>query len=568
MKKPYSLFPIFKKIALVAVSFFAFQVFSGAQTPFDPYACFGYLTLPNTKEPSDDFFSTQRVHDISIRFEQKNFAQMLDSFHISKSEEMVLASVFIDGTEYKNVGVAYRGISFMLNGKRNPFHIKLNYIDKKQNHNGVKWIKLSNALRDPSMVREVLGYEIARKYMPAPRANYTNLTINGENRGVYVNVESPSEEFLSRNFSGYTGGSLFRCAMEPTADQERQCESRKFGSLGFEENPSCYLKNFEMRSKDGWDDLIELTRYLMKNSEQIDKILNVDQTLWYLAFNNVCVNLYSYSGGLSNNYFLYKDKKGKFIPIVGDLNFAFGTFKNTGVGTDFTLEQLQELDPLLHANNALKPLISQLLKNPDYKKLYLSHVRQIVNDWFESGLYEKRAAELQKTVESAVINDKTIGYSPEEFKKSMTTTVGQLSKVPGLTELMSRRAKFLKKHPEVGGVLPPIVTDIRFSTRDKYSSSRVESFKFRVSVDRFPKRVRVVWRAKGETDFQNLDLFDDGEHGDGRAGDKNFGNTILPSGKFSEIEYYIVAENSVLMSVEPNNYMFKLKTTSLEELNQ
>ncbi|MFM2268102.1 MAG: hypothetical protein RL757_1543, partial [Bacteroidota bacterium] len=115
MKKPYSLFPIFKKIALVAVSFFAFQVFSGAQTPFDPYACFGYLTLPNTKEPSDDFFSTQRVHDISIRFEQKNFAQMLDSFHISKSEEMVLASVFIDGTEYKNVGVAYRGISFMLN---------------------------------------------------------------------------------------------------------------------------------------------------------------------------------------------------------------------------------------------------------------------------------------------------------------------------------------------------------------------------------------------------------------------------------------------------------------------
>jgi spore coat protein CotH len=38
--------------------------------------------------------------------------------------------------------------------------------------------------------------------------------------------------------------------------------------------------------------------------------------LWMLAFNNVFVNLDSYTGGFSQNYYLYKDENRRFNPVV------------------------------------------------------------------------------------------------------------------------------------------------------------------------------------------------------------------------------------------------------------
>ena len=110
----------------------------------------------------------------------------------------------------------------------------------------------------------------------------------------------------------------------------------------------------------------------------------MDHALWMLALNNVMVNLSSYTGNHSVNYFLYRDNSGRFQPLHWDLNLAFGSYKNTGNGSDLELKGLQNLDPLLHADNPYKPLISQLLKEPLYKKMYLSHIRQIVEDNFSN----------------------------------------------------------------------------------------------------------------------------------------------------------------------------------------
>ena len=51
----------------------------------------------------------------------------------------------------------------------------------------------------------------------------------------------------------------------------------------------CYKYLYEMKSENGWDNLIELTRVLNKEPQHLEKILNVDQTLWMLAFNNVLI---------------------------------------------------------------------------------------------------------------------------------------------------------------------------------------------------------------------------------------------------------------------------------------
>ncbi|MBK7338408.1 MAG: CotH kinase family protein [Saprospirales bacterium] len=80
--------------------------------------------------------------------------------------------------------------SFQPGSRRNGLYIQLDYSTPGQQIQGHSSLSLSSSLRDPSMVREVLGLEIARKYMPAPKANYANVWINNERYGLYVNVES------------------------------------------------------------------------------------------------------------------------------------------------------------------------------------------------------------------------------------------------------------------------------------------------------------------------------------------------------------------------------------------
>ena len=60
---------------------------------------------------------------------------------------------------------------------------------------------------DPSFVREVLSYEIAREYMPAPKATYANVFVDGVLIGLYTCVQSIDDDFTNQNF--YERNGLF-----------------------------------------------------------------------------------------------------------------------------------------------------------------------------------------------------------------------------------------------------------------------------------------------------------------------------------------------------------------------
>lgn len=513
-----------------------------------------------------EFYNTNNIQDIQLTFSESNWAYLLDSLR-TNGDGLLLGNAKINGKEYKNVGVRYRGTkSFKAGGRHNALYIKLNYINKKQNIDGHKRIKLSNAKSDPSMVREVLAYEIARNYMPAPEANYANVTINNKLYGLFVNIAPVDEQFLEDYYDGYSEGAFFKVNNEADANEPKGCLQNIFGSLEYDKDAKCYLNNFEMRSDEGWSDLIELSRVLHEEPENISKILNVDNTLWMLAFNNVIVNLDSYTGKHSSNFYLYQDKQGLFSPIVWDMNLCFGSLKNTGVGSDLKLKQLQELDPFLHVDNSTKPLISKLLKNEIYKKIYLSHMRTIMTEWFKNGKYIKRAEELRRAIQMSYINDEEKQYTFTEFQKAMDNTTGTRSRIPGIKELMDARYNFLKKHKSLA-VLPPDISDVKVLGRKQFSKGNIEDFKVVATVGKYPKRVWVKYHYKDGTPYQSMQMFDDGKHNDEKANDGIFGATI-PSKGMSEIKYYIQAENASIMGYSPSNYHFEQYSSDLKEVNK
>ncbi len=530
------------------------------------FSFFCITLFGQTRVAEKEFYDSSTVREIRINFEQDNWNDLLDSMRLY-GDEMLLAKIKIDEEEFENAGVRYRkSRSFSVGKKRNPFHIELDFVDRGQNYQGFKTVILSTALRDPSMVREVMGFEIARKYMYAPRANYARLYINDKYYGLMINVQAVDEVFLEQNFGSFENTFV---KSDPPKDEKvpQGCRSDVYASLQKDNTLSCLMNNFELLSDHGWRELYELTERLADDSESINEVINVDRVLWMHAFNNMLVNLSSYSGQYSPNYFLYKDEFGKFNPIVYDLNLSFGSYKNIGQGSDLDLKELQQLDPLLHADNPSRPLISKLLANEKYRKIYISHLKTILYEVFESGWYEKRAKELQRLITVPFYNDQNKDYTSGEFNRSLTETIGTKSKIPGIVELMSKRIKFLKKHPEIL-VLPPNVVDLNVYSREQYGLKNIDQFKITAKVDRLPNRVWLFYRFSPDAPYMEVAMMDDGKHNDGEEGDYVFGAIIDPKGKSSSIEYYIFSENSKSVDFDPPNYMFSPHKSDLKELNE
>lgn len=517
-------------------------------------------------QSSSNFFDTEEIQEIDIAFDQENWPYLLDSLRYN-GEDMLLADVVINGTKFEDVGVRYRdGRSFKPGRKRNSLYIDLDFINKKSNFQGHRTVNLSSALRDPSMLREVLGYEIAGRYMPAPRANFARVSINDNYYGLYVNVEPVDEAFLIRHFQD-SEGSLFLSRPRAGEGEPKGCKSGVEGSLQHDNAAKCYLHNFHQFSDSGWDDLIELTRILDEDPDKIEEILDVDNTLWMLAFNNVVVNLSSYTGQSSPNYFLYQKPDGRFIPILWDLNLAFGSYKNTGIGSDLSSGQLKQLDPLLHADNPAKPLISKLLKNDHYRKTYLSHLRTLMRQEFDKGPFEERARELQEHIRDDFEKDENRYYSVGNFSNSLDKTIGDRSHIPGLIQFMQERTAYLKRHAQMT-LVPPSIDGIQVQRRPQFSSEMVTEFKIQASVGKLPRRVHLFYRFEDNEAFRKASMVDDGKHNDEEAGDGVYGISVAPENGSRRLQYFIMAENQGAVQFEPKRYMYEPLTANLDELNQ
>ena len=94
------------------------------------------------------------------------------------------ATLSMNGVVYDSVAVRYKGNSTYywaenFDSPKVPYNIDMNDIVSGQNLMGYKKVKLANALFDPTFVRETIGYNIYREYMPSPEASLVRLRGSG-----------------------------------------------------------------------------------------------------------------------------------------------------------------------------------------------------------------------------------------------------------------------------------------------------------------------------------------------------------------------------------------------------
>jgi hypothetical protein len=509
---------------------------------------------------AQELYNLDHISVIRITFAEKNWSGLLDSLKNLGTKERIAATVEIDGKTFNGVGVRYKGNSSYKNPrskslKKLPFNLKANFTEKDQRFpGGYETIKLSNVFQDPSFLREVISYEIARKYMPAPRCNFTKLYINGEYIGLYNNTEAVDNLFLDRAYQSHKGV-LFKCdpEWEEVKDIVNTCDGGDKASLMYVgDDPACYKGWYELESKNdtAWQEIINLTKILNKHPEKVDSVLNIDMVLWMHAFNNVLVNLDSYTGRLSHNYYLYKTPDGLFTPIVWDMNISLGGFRydgeKAGVLTD---QELQEYSLFAHYKNKnpKRPLITNVLSNPLWRKIYIGHCRTIVLENFANGEYMKLAEKIHAFIEPEVKNDPNKLYSYQDFQNNLhkSTDIG-LSTSIGIGELMKTRTEHLLKHPLFNG-RNPVITDVKHTLSGKNLSVTVKV--------QDGLKVYLFYRHSPAEPFRMQNMLDDGTQSDGTANDGVWGCSLE---KKEGLQYYIVAEGDRLAVCSPEraSYVF------------
>ncbi len=356
---------------------------------------------------NEPLYDIQTLRTLFLEFEDDDWESELEYFYHTDVE--VPAKLTVDGKTYKNVGVRFRGntsYKFAGTGQKRPLNLSMDFIEKEQNLYGYRTLNLHNSNADPTFLRQVLYQQISHEYIPALKANYIRLVINGESWGVYINYQQFNTDFIQDEFDTREGARW-------KVPGNIRGDGGGSGLTYLSESAVPYKGLYEIKSKDepdSWADLINLCRVLNQTPadklvEALEPILDIDGTLKFLALENALINNDGYWTRASD-YLIYQDEDGRFHIIPYDTSETMGEAEGggrrgigSGGGGGVTL------DPLVGMSDFGKPLLSKLLDVPSLRQRYLGYIRNIAEDWLDWDKINQIAKQYQSLIAADIETD-------------------------------------------------------------------------------------------------------------------------------------------------------------------
>ena len=271
--------------------------------------------------PDAPLYASNVLRTFFLEFESADWEKELTAFKHTDVE--VPAKLTVDGKVYPEVGVHFRGASSFFTvgeGQKRSLTVTLNFLHKDQQLGGYNKLDLLNSHEDPSFLRTVLGLQVARDYLPASKANFVRVAINGESWGVYVNQQHFNKDFVKEWFDT-TKGARWKVPGSPNG---------RGGLTYLGEDATAYQRIYEIKTKDdpkSWTAFIRLCKVLTETpaaelEAALAPLLDIDGTLKYLAWDNVLANGDGFWTRASD-YSIYLDPKGRFHVLPYDANETF-----------------------------------------------------------------------------------------------------------------------------------------------------------------------------------------------------------------------------------------------------
>jgi hypothetical protein len=404
------------------------------------------LALAAGQARSQDLYDPTELRTIHLTFHDAGWLQMLRDNY--RSETPIGADMEVDGVVYPSVGVRIRGNTSYtaLPAGSEKFSLKIytDWIDPDQEIYGFETLNLNNGFHDPTFCREVAYNNYVAQFIPNPRANHVLVTLNGQNWGVYINVQQPNKDMLDDWFADDDGVRI-RCANNP------------FGpGLRYAGTSAGSYRDYEIQDDGGLADpyaaLIgvcdAVTNWPVADWAAIDGVFAIDPSIWSVVLENLLTDDDSYVNK-GCDFMTYRDPiDGRTHLLQRDANESW-TDPTWSVTRNFT------------ASN--KPVLSHVLDAPELRQRYMAHYRTAM-EGFDWARLEAEFSRMRDTIDAAVLADPKRLYSYEHFRQNFTQNVtlpyGGLAggTVVGLQRFVNERDAFLATSGELNAPGPDILS--------------------------------------------------------------------------------------------------------------
>ena len=386
--------------------------------------------------PGKPLYDPATLRTVFLDFPDAGWEEDMEAFYHTDIE--VPATMRVDGKSYPNVGLQFRGNSSFFSvarGRKRSLSVSVDHVNADQRLEGYSDLTFLNAHSDPTFLRSMVYLDMVRQYLPALKANYMRVVINGESWGVYVNQQRFNRDFL-RDAFGTQDGIRFKSS-----------NRSRFGSFSYlGDSIDEYRKWYEIQSADrdaSWKVLMNVTRVLAQTPTEglkaaIEPIFNVDGALRYLALDMVVMSGDGYWLH-GSDFNLYVDTKGVLHILHHDTNEAFTTASSgpAAAGGRGGGPREAKADPVGYMDDVNKALRNKLLAVPEYWTKYLQYIHHIATnalDWAKIG---PKVAAYRALIRADVEADTRKLYPTAEF----TETV--------IKDFIEERRAYLLAHPDV-----------------------------------------------------------------------------------------------------------------------
>lgn len=143
---------------------------------------------------------------------------------------------------------------------------------------------------------------------------------------------------------------------------------------------------------------------------ELEKYLDVENILKYMAVHTFCVNLDSLSGNMAHNYYLY-ESDGMLNILPWDYNLAFGGM-NTGPDNDAASVVNDAVDSPFPGTT----FFDALLEDEAYLSRYHGYLSQLAKEYVLGGRFQEVYERIRGQIDTLVEADPTALYSYEEYE--------------------------------------------------------------------------------------------------------------------------------------------------------
>ena len=484
-------------------------------------------------QPSNGLYDAAQIKTIELTFPQTNYWTLLTQNYQSHTD--LPATMLVDGITYDSVGVRFKGQTSysQVQGQKKSFNISLDYVHNKQDIDGYQTLNLNNAFQDASFMREFYFFTNAKRHNPEAKVAYTWLKINGQDWGLYPNVQQLNKDYLAEWFLS-NNGTNWR-ADKPNGSTGGGSGGPQWGdgtaALNYLGNDTTLFKTYyTLKSStklQPWNDLVTTTNALANvtaNNYQttLAPVLDIDRALWHLATETAYSDddSYIYKGKM-DYYAYYEIETGRMTPLEYD-------------GNSVMKSNASNWDPFYNGNKVNYPLMYKLYAIPALRQRYLAHLRTIIAEQFDSNSADAFITQYQTLIDSFVNADPKKLYTYANFN----------SEIDVLKTFIQNRRTYLLSNSEVAQPVPTL-TNVAHSVNGVQWAQPLASDSVWVNATAtFITGVYAMnlYYATGIVgNFTAVTMFDDGLHQDGTAGDGVYGALIPAQVGASWVRYYVEA---------------------------